>query len=271
MPLILPNTIQNEIPADGDKLGQNFDTIVDWANQEAITRDGSTGMVSPLLLSGPPTQANQAATKGYVDNWAPVGVMWMYPGNAAEPAGWMHCRGQAISRATYAALYALIGDTYGAGNGTTTFNLPSFQGRMPMGYWPGGGYGATPGGMGGTADAIVVAHNHAGVDHVHGVNINTGTVSVWHTHNLTDIGEVIRHNPLVPGGRLAFTASGGLPVDIWQVNGRTTTNPSDNHIHNVSGTTGAADRSLTTGVAGSSGTNANIPPFTTVNFIMKVA
>ena len=75
MPLILPNTITNNIPADGDKLGQNFNTITDWANQEAVTRDGSTAMVSPLLLPGPPTQPNQAATKGYVDTtidaWKP--------------------------------------------------------------------------------------------------------------------------------------------------------------------------------------------------------
>lgn len=71
MPLILPNTIANDIPADGAKVQQNFATIQSWANQEAITRDGSTGMTAPLLLPGVPTQPNQAATKGYVDS-----VMW---------------------------------------------------------------------------------------------------------------------------------------------------------------------------------------------------
>ena len=74
MALILPNTIANLIPADGDKLNQNFDTIVDWANQDAITADGSTGMTAPLLLPGAPTQPNQAATKAYVDTaveWKP--------------------------------------------------------------------------------------------------------------------------------------------------------------------------------------------------------
>ena len=67
MPLILPNTIANDIPADGAKLGQNFETIEDWANQDAITADGSTGMTAPLLLPGAPTQPNQATTKDYVD------------------------------------------------------------------------------------------------------------------------------------------------------------------------------------------------------------
>jgi hypothetical protein len=68
MPLILPNTIANEQFADGDKLQQNYATIEDWANQEAITRDGSTAMQQQLLLPGPPTETNQASTKGYVDS-----------------------------------------------------------------------------------------------------------------------------------------------------------------------------------------------------------
>ena len=67
MPLILPNDIANDQLADGDRLQQNFTTIEDWANQEAITRDGSTAMTQALLLPGPPTQPNQAATKDYID------------------------------------------------------------------------------------------------------------------------------------------------------------------------------------------------------------
>lgn len=49
------------------------------------------------------------------------------------PDGWLLCRGQAVSRTTYAALYAVIGTQYGAGNGSTTFNLPNLQGRVPVG------------------------------------------------------------------------------------------------------------------------------------------
>ena len=75
MPLILPNTIANAIPADGEKLDQNFDTITDWANQDAITSDGATAMIAPLLLPGAPTQPNQAATKGYVDNVSATSVI----------------------------------------------------------------------------------------------------------------------------------------------------------------------------------------------------
>lgn len=58
------------------------------------------------------------------------------------PAGWLLCYGQAVSRSTYAALYAAVGDTWGAGNGTTTFNLPDFRDRVRAGLGDMGGSAA---------------------------------------------------------------------------------------------------------------------------------
>lgn len=54
---------------------------------------------------------------------APIGAILAFGGSSA-PAGWMICNGAAISRTTYAALFAVIGTAYGAGDGSTTFNLP---------------------------------------------------------------------------------------------------------------------------------------------------
>lgn len=54
---------------------------------------------------------------------APIGAILAFGGTAA-PAGWLLCQGQAVSRTTYAALFAAIGTAYGAGDGSTTFNLP---------------------------------------------------------------------------------------------------------------------------------------------------
>lgn len=53
---------------------------------------------------------------------------------ASAPSGWTLCEGAAISRSTNAALFAVIGTTYGAGDGTTTFNVPDFRGRVPVGF-----------------------------------------------------------------------------------------------------------------------------------------
>lgn len=50
------------------------------------------------------------------------------------PTGYLLCDGAAVSRTTYAALFAVISTTFGAGDGTTTFNLPNMKGRVVCGY-----------------------------------------------------------------------------------------------------------------------------------------
>ena len=62
----------------------------------------------------------------------PTGTVWTYAGTTA-PTGWLFCDGTAISRTTYAALFAAIGTTYGVGDGSTTFNLPDTKGRVIAG------------------------------------------------------------------------------------------------------------------------------------------
>lgn len=62
----------------------------------------------------------------------PTGIVMPYAG-ASAPTGWLVADGSAVSRTTYAALFAVIGTSFGAGNGTTTFNLPNMKGRVPVG------------------------------------------------------------------------------------------------------------------------------------------
>lgn len=62
------------------------------------------------------------------------GIVLPFAGSTA-PSGWLRCDGAAVSRTTYAKLFAVIGTTYGAGDGSTTFNLPNLQDRIP---WYGG-------------------------------------------------------------------------------------------------------------------------------------
>lgn len=59
----------------------------------------------------------------------PSGIIADYGGGSA-PSGWLLCDGSAISRTTYSSLFAAIGTTWGAGNGSTTFNLPDLRGRV---------------------------------------------------------------------------------------------------------------------------------------------
>jgi len=53
--------------------------------------------------------------------------------DSSIPSGFLECNGANVSRSTYAALFAIIGTTYGAGNGSTTFTLPNLQDNTPLG------------------------------------------------------------------------------------------------------------------------------------------
>lgn len=69
----------------------------------------------------------------------PVGTIIMYAANTI-PDGYLLCDGSAVSRTDYAELFKVIGTTWGAGNGSTTFNLPNAVGRFPMGSSSVGSY-----------------------------------------------------------------------------------------------------------------------------------
>lgn len=73
--------------------------------------------------------AADVATQAELDVAMPVGAVVPFAG-AASPSGWLLCGGQAVSRTTYAALFTAIGVAYGAGDGSTTFNLPDLRGRV---------------------------------------------------------------------------------------------------------------------------------------------
>ena len=72
----------------------------------------------------------------------PTGTVVPFAGPSA-PTGWLFCFGQTVSRTTYAALFAALGTTYGAGDGSTTFVLPDLRGRLPSGKDDMGGTAAS--------------------------------------------------------------------------------------------------------------------------------
>jgi microcystin-dependent protein len=89
-----------------------------------------------------------------------TGAIQMWP-TASAPTGYLLCNGAAVSRTTYAALYSVVGTTFGVGDGSTTFNIPNYQDRMPVGA--GGAYAlAATGGSATTtlSTSNLPAHNH---------------------------------------------------------------------------------------------------------------
>lgn len=136
-------------------LSRDRDTILTVGDKVWIIKQGSVWLVGGRLSGGQAT---------------PVGTVNAYAG-ATAPDGWLLCNGAAVSRTTYAALYAVIGTTYGAGDGSTTFNVPNLTNRVPVGS--GGTYSA--GNTGGAAtvtlsESQIPAHTHGSVaDHTHSV------------------------------------------------------------------------------------------------------
>src|SRR5690349_17632806 len=86
---------------------------------------GLLGLASALLVALSRDGA-QAASPGLVDVGMPVATIVPF-GGSTSPPGWLIADGSEVSRTQYADLFAVIGTTYGAGNGTTTFNLPDLR------------------------------------------------------------------------------------------------------------------------------------------------
>ena len=124
--------------------------------------------------------SNALATTEYVksaisdsvsNNGEKAGTIKLWTGSGVPDSTWAFCNGQAVNRQNYAALFARIGTTYGAGDGINTFNLPNFRDRFAVGA----GNLYSRGSTGGTKDAIVVEHTHSITQspHTHDIpNIN---------------------------------------------------------------------------------------------------
>lgn len=165
-----------------------------------------------------------------------TGEVKMWP-TASAPTGYLLCDGSAVSRTTYADLFTIIGTTFGVGNGSTTFNLPNFNDRMPIGAGNLYSLAAT----GGSKDAIVISHTH--------------------TASVTDNGH--SHLTNTAGLTIPWAASG------TDQNGGSGYGPPASTSVRTSANTANINVSIST--TGSSGTNANLPPYLGIFFIIRHA
>ena len=93
----------------------------------------------------------------------PSGTVLYFAGQSA-PAGWLKANGAAVSRTAYAALFAAIGTTYGAGDGRSTFNLPDLRGEFLRGWDD--GRGVDTGRVFGSAQADAVRQHYHGIGYI---------------------------------------------------------------------------------------------------------
>lgn len=218
-----------------------------------VRKDGST-MVGPLVLSGDPTVSLGAAPKQYVDRGLFVGE-YKEVAFASLPPGWLWADGSAVSRSTYSALFSTIGTTYGAGNGTTTFNLPDRRGRAAFGKDDMGGSAANR--LTNAVSGVVGANLGAsGGDqrmqqHSHGVSDPT------HAHGINDPG----HSHTVLSRNTLSGMTAGV-VGVWEGESAASTSFSATGVSVAGAATG-----ITVQNSGS-GSSQNIPPALVVNVMI---
>lgn len=128
-------------------LGDGFSFAVQNTGAGVITIDPSgseqiDAATTITLMAGESALIQCTGTEfrtiGRTRNATPSGVIEMY-GAAVAPTGYLLCDGSAVSRTTYASLFAVIGTTWGVGDGSTTFNVPDYRGRAPIGAGTGAG------------------------------------------------------------------------------------------------------------------------------------
>lgn len=200
-----------------------------------------------------------------IDAFTPIGTLLPYAGSStALPTGWLLCDGSAVSRTTYAALFAVCGTTYGAGNGTSTFNVPNLTNRVPVGA--GGSY--SRGTTGGTATVTLTesqmpSHDHtlSGTANSAGSHSHGGSTGSDGSHSHSgDGGAGSRSDLLASGGSSAATPGAGSTGSAGGHSHGISTDSSGSHTHSLSGSVGSA---------GSDAAHENMPPFVAVNYIIR--
>ena len=137
--------------------------------------------------------------------------------SASVPTGFLECNGQAVSRSTYSALFAIVGTTYGAGDGSSTFLVPDLQDNVAVGKSNNKALGSAAG-----ANTVASTGNVGGST----ANATLSTAQLAsHSHNVSAV------NPSGPGGSIRAQGSG--PTANF---GTSSAGSGSGHQHNMSAT-----------------------------------
>lgn len=249
----------------GLKAGDSV-TLMQMENGEVV----AIGVISDSPLH------DGEVTKDYVQaallDTIPSGVIWP-SGRSSLPSGWLACDGAAVSRTAYARLFGAVGTQFGVGDGSTTFNVPDFRGRAPVGTGTGDAADATAHTMGQKAGtethvltiAQLATHNHGsgggsgtaasitGITIASATDTYSGTSSApsvastgagtAHSH-AASVGQLFTAGttPANPTDRLMAGNSGGTTAGVAIATGiiaseAAHTHSMQSHTHTYSGTT----------------------------------
>jgi microcystin-dependent protein len=226
---------------------------VDGLGAKPLRTSPGVDLPAGMLIQGTPYTVtyNNSDAAFYLQGFCslpyaiPIGGLVPYVGTTAPNSNFVLPFGQAISRTTYSALFALIASQFGGGDGSTTFNLPDLRGRAVFGLDNMGGS---------TAGRITVAGGNfdGTIRTVGGAENHTLTVAEMpsHSHGISDPGHTHSTGVGVP-----FNA-GGSPVTSLVATGSTNS--------------GVSTTGITINNAGSGGAHSILPPAMTLPYILRV-
>ncbi len=229
----ITDSIEPQFKFKGTK-GVKIEGEIELASGASVSEISTDTDMSDASDSSIPTEK---AVKTYVDATVdagvnPTGAVLSFAG-ASAPTGWLLCYGQAISRTTYAGLFTVLAEVYGAGDGSTTFNVPDLRGRTIAGQDDMGGA---------SADRLTGAGGVGGIDgDVLGASGGTEAVSLTeaqmpaHDHDY--------NNPPYTG--------------------------STNNVSGIDVTGSAVGSTSQTGTTGSGSAHVNMQPTLILNYIIK--
>ncbi|WP_418583351.1 phage tail protein [Holdemanella porci] len=106
-------------------------TAAQFTSQNPVLLKGQLGIETDTLMVKAGDESTAWTGRPYLQGGCPTGGFIYYAGTSL-PSGYLPCDGRAVSRTTYSALYNMVGTVWGAGDGSTTFNLPNSFGRFPQ-------------------------------------------------------------------------------------------------------------------------------------------
>ncbi len=209
----------------------------------------------------------------------PVGSIIPYGGTVSpDTAIWLLAYGQAVSRTTYAALFALYGTTFGPGDGLSTFNLPNLRGRVIVGLDNMGGASANVivaaqadqlGGLWGSetvtlTTAQLPSHAHV-ITHTHGAGSTNAAGD--HSHNYTIQGQFLGNSGAEAGGWGLQNAGGFTNRPIVMGSGGSAMSTAGSHSHSVT----VPQFSGNSGNTGGGDPHPNVQPSMALGYLVRAA